>query len=118
MILFGATKYFLKLYFIKNNGEVIYLQSSYEIRMADQLEKNNIKWIRPEPITWVDKNKEKHRYYADFYLIDFDVYLDTKNDYLIVKDKDKINNVRKQNKIKLLIIDKNNLLWENIKKLL
>lgn len=67
---------------------------------------------------WVDKNNESYRYYPDFYLIDYDIYLDPKNNYLIKKDKYKIECVSKQNNIKLKILNKKQLNWKEIKKLI
>lgn len=103
-----------KIYYEKKNGEVIFLQSSYEIVVADNLEQNNISWSRPSPLNWIDENNIEHRYYADFYLNDYNVYLDPKNDYLIKKDEIKINSVRKQNNVKLIILNKEQLNWKEI----
>ena len=55
-------------------GEKVNLQSSYELKVAKSLDENNIKWIRPKYFFWNDCNNKKHRYYPDFYLIDYDVY--------------------------------------------
>lgn len=60
----------------------IKLDSSYEVKFAEDLDRNKIKWSRPKPLLY-KLNGEEHRYYPDFYLDDFDVYVDTKNDYLI-----------------------------------
>lgn len=92
----------------------VVLHSSYETQVAKSLDENNIKWIRPSPIKWLDKNDKEHRYYPDFYLIDYDVFLDPKNDYLILKDAEKIKRVCEQNNIRVLILDKDNLLWNKI----
>ncbi len=106
------------IYYKCKDGNIVYLQSNYEVLVAKDLDKNNIKWLRPKPFNWIDKNNEEHRYYPDFYLSEYNVYLDPKNDYLIKIDKDKINRVRKQNNINLIILDKNNLSWNNLKKLI
>lgn len=104
----------LKLYYKKKNNEVVYLQSSYELKVAETLEQNNINWIRPKPLKWEDSKQIEHNYYADFYLTSYNVYLDTKNDYLLVKDEEKINTVRKQNNVKLLVLNKTQLNWNTI----
>ncbi len=96
------------------NG-IVYLQSSYEHLVAIDLDKNKIKWIRPNYLFWKDELDIEHRYYPDFYLVDYDVYLDPKNDFLIIKDKDKIQRVKEQNKIKIFILNKNQLTWNSIK---
>ena len=105
-----------KLYFKKSNGEVIYLQSSYEIKMAEILEQNNIQWSRPDPLNWIDDSGNNHRYYPDFKINE--VYFDTKNDYLIKKDEVKINKVIEQNEIILFVLDKNSINIENISNLI
>lgn len=107
-----------KLYYESKNGKIIYLHSSYEIMVAKSLDENNINWVRPDFIVWVDEKNITHKYYADFYLIYFDVYLDTKNDYLIKKDEVKIKSASEQNKVNILVINKNQLDWNIIKELL
>jgi hypothetical protein len=95
----------------------ITLDSSFEFRLAKSMSKSKIKWLRPKSIKYKDRGQTR-RYLPDFYLPQFDVYLDTKNDYLIKKDKRKLSLVRRQNKIKLLVIDKHHLSWEQVKKML
>ena len=95
----------------------IKLDSSYELCVAKELDKHNIKWIRPDyshSFIWVDKNNISHRYTPDFFLLDYNVYLDPKNDYLINKDADKISRVQSQNNIKIIILNKNQLHWSII----
>lgn len=102
----------------------IKLDSSYEVKFAEDLDKNNIKWSRPKPLLY-KLNGEEHRYYPDFYLYDYDVYVDTKNDYLInhvnpkygITDVEKIHLVEQQNNVKIYILDKNNLLWSSFNRL-
>lgn len=107
----------LKIYYTTKEGKTVYLQSSYELKVAENLDENNIKWERPKFLFWEDEKKIKHRYYPDFYLIDFNIYLDPKNDYLIKKDKEKIQRVEQQNNVKVFVLDKNNLDWNNIKRI-
>lgn len=87
----------------------VWLESSYEYKVAKSLDENDINWIRPSYLPYGDK-----KYYADFYLIDFDVYLDPKNDYLISLDIPKINQVMKENSVKIVILDKTQLNWKEI----
>ena len=101
-----------KMYFQKKSGEIVYLQSSYEVKMAEILEKLSIEWSRPDPFTWIDCKGESHRYYPDFKI--GNIYLDTKNDYLIVKDAAKIKAVKDQNGIELLVVSKNQITEEFI----
>lgn len=99
-------------YFKNIKDELFCLNSSYELKFAKSMNKQNIYWIRPKALIWKDKNNIEHKYYPDFYVPKIDTYFDTKNDYLIVKDKEKIERVIKQNKIKLVVLDKNNLIFK------
>lgn len=107
------------------NYNGIILDSTYEIAFAIDLDKNNIRWKRPKPLYYV-LDGEKHRYYPDFYLLDFDVYVDTKNDFLInninprfgITDLQKINLVEQQNNVKIFVLGKKNLSWTDCQLLL
>jgi hypothetical protein len=106
---------------IEYNG--INLDSEYEYKVATELDKNNIKWERPHYLLWEDYSGKQHRYYPDFYLPEYNIYLDPKNDYLInnkskrfgITDVEKIEKVQEQNNVKILILDKDNLTWQCIK---
>lgn len=90
------------LYNNKIQGEVL-LESSWELEIAEYLDSLSVFWVRPEAISWVDKNNKKHLYYPDFYLKDYDVYLDPKNPYCLKKDEEKLKQIVK--KIKLIYGD-------------
>lgn len=97
----------------------VFLQSSYELTLAKSLDENNIKWIRPNFISYFHELDNKQRkYFPDFYLIDYDVYLDPKNDFLINFHKNKIQYVIDQNKIKLIVLTKNQLNWDSVRQLI
>lgn len=93
-----------KLYFEKLDGTVVFLQSSYEIEFAKLLEGMSIEWSRSNPLHWIDENGTGHRYYPDFKV--GDVYIDTKNDFLAIKDLPKIEAVRQQNGVDVRIVTK------------
>lgn len=103
----------------------IKLDSSYELILAEDLDKNNIEWDRPGSFPYC-LNGKVHQYTPDFYLPDYDIYLDPKNDFLInninpnlgFSDIDKIKEVEKENNIKILILDKTQLSWNCIKEML
>lgn len=69
-------------------GDVI-LESSWELKLAISLDKNGISWERPEPIKWVD-NGIIRNYYPDFYLPEFDLYIDPKNSWVEKNQKNKL----------------------------
>lgn len=92
------------LYYKKSDGTVVYLQSSYEIDFASILDEMGIVWERPPPLTWKDEKGIEHRYYPDFKI--GQVYVDTKNDYLAIKDRPKITAVREQNGVDVRVVTK------------
>lgn len=81
-------------------GTIIYkgilLDSSWELAMAERLDNLQIKWIRPEPIKWVDLEGKTRNYFPDFYLPEHDLYLDPKNPQAYKSQKDKIECLKKQ----------------------
>ena len=90
--------------YTKKDGTIVNLDSSWEEALAVRLDNTNIDWIRPDPIKWIDNDGITHNYFPDFYLIDYDIYLDPKNPYAIKAQEDKIACLTKQ--IKNLIIIK------------
>lgn len=91
----------------------VFLESSWEVTVANELDYYKIKWIRPKYFKYLLNNEIKS-YYPDFYLIDFDVYLDPKNLYQQKIDKDKLAAVVAQNRIHLIILNKTQLTWKAI----
>jgi hypothetical protein len=80
-------------------GNEVCLQSSYEKRTAEILDALSIKWTRPKHLKYDNK-----KYFPDFFLIDKNIYLDPKNDFLAIKDKEKIEKVCEQNNVIILIL--------------
>lgn len=97
--------------------------SSYEVILAKDLDSNGVLWEKPRRFKYTDNKGKEHYYTADFYLPEYNIYLDPKNDYLIehanpvlgYTDIQKIGWVQQQNNIKVIILDKNHLSWECIK---
>jgi predicted nucleic acid-binding Zn ribbon protein len=91
-------KTFYKRY--EYNG--INFDSSWEVKIAKWLDKNNIKWIRKGLLFWwSDKGGQRRRYHPDFYLPEYDVYLDPKNPYKLKNDLPKLKKVIEEHKITL-----------------
>ena len=70
-----------KHYHVKDSfGNDVVLQSSWEYEMSLNLDKNNIKWRRPMTFWLTLKNKcgKQSTYTPDFWLPEYDVYLDPK----------------------------------------
>ena len=67
-----------------------------------------LKWIHKRKevlLFWYDENNKKRRYYPDFYLPDYNVYLDPKNPYKISLDQYKLDAVIENNNIELIYGD-------------
>jgi len=102
------------IYYAGPNGVTVFLQSSYEVRVASILDSKHIYWERPKPLMWLDAKGKTHRYYPDFYIPACDLYLDPKNDYLAEKHKDKISRVCQQNNVSVLILREEDLTIDRI----
>jgi hypothetical protein len=98
-------------------GEYFIAESSYEVKVAELLNELNVMWIRPKFVWYVDHDNKKRRYYPDFFLPEYNLYLDPKNDYLIKTDIIKIKLASEQNKITVIILGKDDLSADTIKKL-
>jgi len=82
----------------------ILLDSSWELELAKRLDDLKIKWIRPDPIPWVDDEGVTHNYFPDFYLEDYDLFLDPKNPQAVKVQKKKLKCLLTQYK-NIVIID-------------
>jgi len=80
----------------------VWLQSSWEVKTARYLDDKNISWIRPNAIAYYLDNKNK-KYYPDFYLTAYDIYLDPKNPFCQKQDKEKLKAVNNQTDIILKV---------------
>lgn len=70
----------------------IVFDSSWEVTIAKLLDSLSIKWIRPkESIEWIDGTGKSRKYFPDFYLEEYDVFLDPKNHIVAKKTTDKIS---------------------------
>lgn len=95
-------------------NSLVLLESSWEVELAEFLDVNNINWIRPGHIKWFDGAKTR-LYYPDFYLPEYDLYLDPKNPYGMARDAKKMNEVKKS--INVIYGDINNVKDYVIKRL-
>ena len=78
--------------YVKIDGSIVLLDSSWEVALAKRLDSLDIKWERPEePLEWIDQNNKFRNYFPDFYLVDYKVYLDPKNNEAMRKQKEKID---------------------------
>lgn len=83
----------------------VWMDSQWEVQLAKWMDDNGVRWERSRKLHmfwWTDKFGQKRRYYPDFYLPDYDVYLDPKNKYRMKMDREKLEAVVKENGIKLV----------------
>jgi hypothetical protein len=107
----------IKWYKFKNiNEEEFILRGRWELNVAEILNENKVYWIRKVYIPYIDSEGIKRTYTPDFYLPNLDRYIEVKG-YFSEKDQTKIELVKKQNDINLILIrekDFNDKLIENI----
>ena len=92
-------------YYNKWQNQQVLLDSSWELKVAKELDKNNVMWYRPEPMRWVDQSGKSRLYYPDFYIPSLNVYLDPKNPYCMKMDEYKMTEISKNVNIKYGHID-------------
>ncbi len=78
------------------DGSIVKLDSSWEVKLAKLFDKEKIIWERPNPLKWLDKDGVLHNYFPDFFLPDFNVYLDPKNDWVIKTQEEKLKCLEEQ----------------------
>lgn len=93
----------------------VILESSYEVETAKILDELNIEWIKVRTGYKWDDNGKIRRYVPDFFLPKYNIFLDPKNDYLIKKDKIKIDSAMQLNSITVIVLSKDDLNIESIK---
>lgn len=71
------------------NYKGILLESTWELELAKRLDAISVKWERPEPLPYI-KEGQTHNYFPDFYLPDYDLYVDPKNPHACRVQSDKI----------------------------
>lgn len=103
--------------YIKKDGTIVNLDSSYERIVAKILDEHNIDWIRPKPLDWYSNDGIKHHYFPDFYLTKYNLYFDPKNDYCFKVQAEKISYIKKHY-LNCIFMTKDQLTWECIKKIL
>ena len=76
--------------YTKLDGTVVQLDSSWEEALAKRLDSLNVSWIRPEPFKWIDKTGKARNYFPDFYLPEYNLFLDPKNPAAMQQQNEKV----------------------------
>lgn len=84
----------------RGNKSIIYrgynLDSEWEKELAIFLDKKKILWDRPkDPIIWKDSNNKQRKYFPDFFIPKFNLFLDPKNPICCFQQKEKLEKVSK-----------------------
>lgn len=104
----GSTKQFIKY------NDVI-LDSSWELIVAKSLDENGIRWNRPTFFRLSDGR----RYTPDFYLLDYNIYLDPKAYRVGYGDNiEKIKQFESEFQVNCLVLTKKQLTWNVIHNLI
>lgn len=74
----------------------VMLDSTWELALAKRLDDICVAWVRPGPIPWIDDNNVPHNYFPDFYLPEYDLFLDPKNPQAVRVQKEKLALLLKQ----------------------
>jgi hypothetical protein len=110
----------VKWYRVKNCiGKEFNVRGTYELRVSEFLNDHNIIWVNDKRLTYYDKDGCKKHYIPDFYLPDYDYYLEPKG-YYSDKNKEKMKLVLEQNEINLIMVfekDLKNLIEIILKKI-
>jgi hypothetical protein len=94
----------------QRGDKIIYLQGTWELKYAQYLDSLKLEWIKPghgdlkNSFYWVDDEGIKRIYTPDFYVFDWNQYIEIKG-YWRPKDRIKMKKVLEQNKIDIQIIE-------------
>ena len=83
----------------------IWMDSTWEVEIAKLLDSKCIEWERSRKkhmLWWTDDKGNRRRYYPDFYLPKYNIYLDPKNKYKSKIDRVKMESVIKENNVTLI----------------
>jgi D-lyxose ketol-isomerase len=75
-----------------------------EIRVAKVIDNLGVKWIRNlKGFEYIDKNKKNRKYYPDFYIYDYDIFIEYKG-FIYPEHFHKMKDAAKRNSIKLVVV--------------
>lgn len=93
-------------HYTHSNGILYKVQGQYEYHFIEWLDKNNIKFdCHRKKLKYADSNGEFHSYLPDFFVYDWDSYVEIKNKFHMSQQIEKFENIRKSNpEIKITIL--------------
>lgn len=96
-----------KWYSYTNKKGIVYkVQGTYELKFINWLDNNNLTFkVHKNNIKYLDDNNDYHLYYPDFFVEEWDSYVEIKSNYYYELSKNKIKNIIKSNpKLKLIVL--------------
>jgi len=92
--------------YTREDGTVIMMDSTWEVMMADKLNELDVKWERDPnmKLEYKTRGGRKRNYIPDFYLPDFDIYIEVKG-YWTDAAKHKMKDIIKRNPGKICILE-------------
>jgi hypothetical protein len=110
----GRSKWY---HYKHTNGNVYKVQGRYEYHFIEWLDKNSMQFkCHPGRIKYVDSNGDFHSYFPDFFIYNWNCYVEIKNKFLMSMQEEKFNMIRQSNpdiEIKILLEEDLNLLGIN-----
>ena len=90
----------------RKDGSKVLMDSTWEVAMAERLDHLKITWDRREDmkLPYLSKNGRKRNYIPDFYLPEYDIYIEVKG-YWTDAAKHKMNSVQDINPVKIVILE-------------
>ncbi len=88
------------------DGSVVLMDSTWEVAMAERLDHLKIAWERKEDmkLTYYSKTGRKRNYIPDFYLPEYDTYIEVKG-YWTDAARYKMESVQSTNPVKIVILE-------------
>lgn len=88
------------------DGHEVQMDSTWEVAMAKKLDELGVKWTRDESLVLEYRTirDRKRRYIPDFFLPDYDLYIEVKG-YWTDAARHKMIDVQKRNPVKILILE-------------
>ena len=90
----------------RKDGSVVLMDSTWEVAMAERLDHLKISWERKEDmkLTYYSKTGRKRNYIPDFYLPEYDTYIEVKG-YWTDAARYKMESVQSTNPVKIVILE-------------
>ena len=92
--------------YITVEGLIVSMDSTWEVACAKRLDELGIKWRRDHSIKlgYITRGKRKRNYIPDFYLPEYDVYIEVKG-YWTDMARHKMKDVQIRNPVRIIILE-------------